>query len=448
MAGWAQYNQPQPGIPEPTTRILFVFDASQSMYGQWQSAEKIKIARALLIHILDSLESTPNLELALRVYGHQKPYPPQDCNDTRLEVPFGKNNAGRIQHVLKTLVPKGSTPIAYALEQSQYDFPPCENCRNIIVLITDGIEECNGDPCAVSRALQKNGVAMKPFIIGIGRDFRDDFECVGAYFDASNEDEFQSALNIVISQALNSTTAQVNLLDTYGNPTETNVNMTFYDHVSNQVKYNFIHTINNKGLPDTLRIDPLLIYDLAVHTLPPLKLDSLTLNPGKHTIIALDAPQGFLDLRVGNNDRTIKDLYCIVRAADIMQTLNTQTFGTKVKYLTGKYDLEVLSLPRIYIEDVEIKQSYTTTVEIPQPGIVVISKSVNGYGSLYLEDGNTLQWVYDLKDNKLQESLVLQPGNYRIVFRSRYLNQSLYTIEKRFKIEPGVTLNLKIYQGY
>lgn len=418
------------------------------MYGQWQSAEKIKIARELMIHILDSLRTTPNLEMALRVYGHQKPYPPQDCDDTRLEVPFGQNNAGKIINVLKTLIPKGSTPIARALEQTQNDFYPCDNCRNIIVLITDGIEECGGDPCAVSQALQKNGIAMKPFIIGIGRNFRSDFECVGTYYDASNEEEFQSALNIVISQVLNSTTAQVNLLDTQGNPTETNVNMTFYDHVSGQVKYNFIHTINNKGLPDTVRIDPLLTYNLVVHTLPPVTLDSINLTPGKHTIIALDAPQGTLDLRVGKNDRTIKDLYCIVRKAGDMQTLNIQTFGVPSNYLTGLYDLEVLSLPRIHIKNVSIRQSHNTQVEIPQPGILVVSKSVNGYGSLYLEDGNELKWIYELKENKLQESLVLQPGSYRIIFRSKYLNQTLYTIEKKFRIEPGVTLNLKIYQAY
>jgi Ca-activated chloride channel family protein len=444
---WAQSLE-QPDKPEPLTRILFVFDASQSMYGRWQSDEKIKIARNLLIHILDSLAHIPNLELALRVYGHQKPFPPQDCNDTKLEVPFSKNNASRIQSVLRTLVPKGTTPIAYALDQARNDFPECDNCRNIVVLITDGIEECDGDPCAVSRDLQMNGIALKPFIIGIGRDFRNDFECVGNYFDALSEEEFQNALNVVISQALNSTTTQVNLLDEDGKPTETNVNMTFYDNVSGQVKYNFIHTINDKGLPDTVRIDPLINYNLIVHTLPPVRLDSIKLSPGKHTILALDAPQGNLELKIGKNDKTIKELECIVRESGKMETLNVQIFGTSVKYITGLYDLEVLSLPRIYVRDVEVKQSYTTTVEIPQPGIVVINKSVYGYGSLYVEEGNELRWVYDLKDNKLQESLVLQPGNYRAIFRSKYLSQSFYTIEKKFTIEPGVTLNLKIYQGY
>ena len=63
---------------EPVNRILFVFDASQSMLGRWQSGRKIDIAKQLLSNITDSLKDVKNLELALRVYGHQRSYPPQD----------------------------------------------------------------------------------------------------------------------------------------------------------------------------------------------------------------------------------------------------------------------------------------------------------------------------------------------------------------------------------
>ena len=432
--------------PQPTTRILFVFDASQSMYGRWQSDIKIKIARELLSNILDSLVNIENLEMALRVYGHQKNYPPQDCNDTRLEVGFGANNAIKIKHILSTLTPKGTTPIAYSLQQAEKDFTPCENCRNIIVLITDGIEECGGDPCAVSRQLQKSGIALKPFIIGIGRNFSDAFDCVGTYYDASSEVAFRQALNVVISQALNSTTAQVNLLDTYGKPTETNVNMTFYDSFSGLIKYNFIHTLNNKGLPDTITIDPLITYNVVVHTLPSVKANNIKLTPGKHTVIPVYSPQGYIQLKVGSSGKTVKDLRCIVREDGKMKTLNIQTFGNTKKYLTGQYDLEILCLPRILVEDVEVSQSHTTTVEIPQPGIIVIQKSVNGYGSLYVEENNELRWIYDMRDDYLRESLLLQPGNYRVVFRSKYMNESIYTIEKSFHIESGITTNLKLYE--
>ena len=439
------YNQ-EKEKPPPLTRILFVLDGSQSMYGRWQSDIKMNIAQNLLSNLLDSLKDVDNIQLALRVYGHQKTYPPQDCNDTRLVVPFANDNALRIKNQLRYIKPKGTTPIAFALEQSAGDFPACDNCRNTIILITDGLEECGGDPCAVSADLQKKGIALKPFVIGIGRDFREAFDCVGTYYDASSEAQFSKALDLVISQALNSTTAQVNLIDAYNKPSETNVNMTFYDHVSGQIKYNFIQTMNSKGLPDTLLIDPLVTYDVVVHTLPPARADSIKITPGQHTIIPVNTPQGRLRLKMEGTTLSSRNLQAIVRSQGSMETINVQQFGQTENYIIGDYSLEILCLPRIYVEDINIAQSSTTTVEIPVPGISVIQKTALGYGSLYVERDNELIWVYNFRENPIQESLILQPGRYRVVFRAKYSSRAAFTIEKRFRITSGKTTNVKIFQ--
>ena len=432
--------------PQITTRILFVFDASQSMYGRWQSDMKINIAQKLLSELLDSLHNVTDLQLALRVYGHQFDYKDfQHCEDTKLEVPFDWQNTMKIKQKLNTIVPKGTTPIARSLEESANDFPPCDNCRNIIILITDGLEECSGDPCAVSLALQKKGIVLKPFIIGIGKNFAEAFDCVGTYFDASDETTFRKALNVVISQALNSTTAQVNLLDIEGNPTETNVNMTFYDNFSGHIKYNFIHTFNSKGIPDTLVIDPLTNYNIVVSTIPPVKIDSVKITAGKHNIIGIDAPQGFLKLKTSAGGNISKNFQCIIREKDKQETMHVQNFSETVKYITGLYDLEILCLPRLIVEDVEIKQSHTTDVIIPQPGIAFINMLTSGYGSLYLEEDNQLKWVYNLTSTTSSESIVLQPGNYRVVFRSKMANRSFYTTEKSFEINPGLTTSIKLF---
>jgi Ca-activated chloride channel family protein len=66
----AGFGQGERQRPKPLTRILFVFDASQSMYGRWQSDTKFSIASRLFINILDSLKNIQNLQIALRVYGH------------------------------------------------------------------------------------------------------------------------------------------------------------------------------------------------------------------------------------------------------------------------------------------------------------------------------------------------------------------------------------------
>ena len=70
--------------PEQPTRILFLFDASQSMYARWETNTKYEVAKKMLGEMVDSLQGMQNLELAMRVYGHTKKYPPQDCDDTRL----------------------------------------------------------------------------------------------------------------------------------------------------------------------------------------------------------------------------------------------------------------------------------------------------------------------------------------------------------------------------
>jgi len=429
------------------TRILFVFDGSQSMYGHWKTGQKIKVAQSLLSDLLDSIAFRPDVELAFRVYGHQSPViskEQRDCEDTKLEVPFSKNNVEQIKKKLYEITPKGTTPIAYTLEKAAGDFPTCRECRNIIILITDGIEECDGDPCAVSWALQKKGVILKPFVIGMGLslEIKKSFECVGNYFDASNEAVFKNVLNIVISQVLNSTTVQVNLLDIYGKPTETDVNMTFYEQHSGKIRYNYVHTINHRGNPDTIQIDPLGSYNMVIHTIPPVEKDSIQFVAGKHNVVAVDAPQGALQLKVrGRSD--YRSLQCIVRQGGKMETLKVQEFNTTVKYLVGKYDLEVLSLPRIKF-DIDIKQSHTNTVEIEQPGIASIILTSRGHASIFEETDNKLELIYTMSTTSTRETLIMQPGRYRVVFRPLSSRGSIYTQEKSFKIESGTSTQIRL----
>lgn len=428
----------------PVTRILFVLDCSQSMAGKWESDKKINIARKFLIHTIDSLEKTPYTEMALRVYGHQSPVPPQDCNDTKLEVPFAKNNSSRIRQKLRYLIPRGTTPIANSLEKCANDFPKSDNSRNIVILITDGIEKCEGDPCEVSAKLQKEGVYLKPFIIGIGLDpeFRKTFECVGRLYNAYEEENFQNVLGVVISEALNSTTAQVNLLDQDGYPSETNVNMSFYDTESGKLKYNYIHTINRRGKPDTITLDPLVEYRMVVHTIPKVVIDDIVVYKGKHNIIAADVPQGYM--KIISSGTRYKNQHVIVRKAGDMSTINMQIVNEPGKYLVGKYDLEIPILPRIFIKDLEIKQSTTTTITIPVPGIVTLLMTNPGYCSIYVQKGSELEWVYNVGPDVKNETVVLQPGNYRVVFRPRYAKSSYYTIEKRILVRSGSSQSLKL----
>jgi len=433
---------------QPTNRILFIFDDSYSMYAPWNSNIKIEVAKKIMGEFLDSLKTIPNLELALRCYGHQTFIKPErNCKDTKLEVPFAtaSKSAPLIKQRIQKLEPLGTTPIAYSLGESAADFTPCSNCRNIIILITDGIEECGGVPCEVSAALQKKGIFLRPFVIGVGLDvkFADVFGCMGKFYDVSNEANFKDVLQLVLTEAISQTTVQVDLLDITKKPTETDVNMTFYDANTKQIKYNYLHTLNHRGNPDTLVLSPNVTYDLMVHTIPPIEKKNITIEKGKHNVIPVDAPQGYLKLEL---DGALSKYFptCVVRKKGEMNTLNIQDFGKTDKYIVGKYDLEILTLPRIKLNDIEIQQSTTNTIKVPTSGNVYIVKGGNGYGSIFADDGKKMTWVCNLNMSLQNEIIYLQPGNYKMEFRYENAKQTTNTIERKFTVTSAVTTNVKL----
>jgi len=432
---------------EPTSRILFIFDASNSMAGQWDGERKIDMAREVLFEMLDSLERLDNVEMALRVYGHQSPVPPQDCSDTKLEVPFGPANSGAIRRTLRDINPKGTTPIAHSLELAPGDFPPCDHCRNIILLITDGIEACDGDPCRVSQNLQKRGIILRPFVIGIGNDpgFKETFNCIGEYYDAPTKQQFKVVLEEVITQALNATSAQINLLDSYSEPTETDVNVVMYDRYSGVIRYNMIHTLNEKGNPDTLNLDQLNTYNMIAQTIPPVRFDSVRLVPGRHNTISIYAPQGYLFVRTSRG-KAYEQEKILVKKAGESKTINIQEIGNVGKYLVGRYDLEIPVYPLMEVKDVEILQSNTTMVEIPAPGFVTFMSQQPGAGSIYqLSSWGDQIWVLNLQENKNTQGIYLQPGRYRVIFRRGDLTSISYSVIKDFVVLEGTPQTIRFY---
>lgn len=431
----------------PTTRILFVFDASNSMNAEWEGTPKIEVARELLSQTLDSLKGTPNLKLGLRVYGHQFHVSSRqkNCDDTKLEVPFGSNSHERIMKTIRSVEPKGTTPIARSIGKAANDFTECKNCRNIVILITDGIEACGGNPCEVSHELRKKGVVLKPFVIGIGLDeeMMEKFQCVGKFYDASNKKDFRKVLNVVISQALNSTTAQVNLLNMNDRPKETNVPITLYNRKSGQIMQEFTHTMNHYGVPDTLQLDPLITYRAEAHTTPPVVNDSVTLTPGQHNIIPLKTPQGQLRVDYKKDARDLEGIDVLVKQEGSNKILQVQELNKVRTYLVGDYTLEVLTLPRLSIDGVHISQNHTTKVEVPIPGEALFKFTASGHGAIFRKNNREREKVTDIPDDKEQVSLKLLPGKYTVVYRPAPSKRTFYSKSKTFTIRSSRTTKIK-----
>jgi Ca-activated chloride channel family protein len=428
------------------TRILFVFDASNSMHGKWDESTRIAVAKEVLIKTIDSLKSVPNLQLALRVYGHQSPITAsyQDCEDTKLEIPFSPGNHGAIQRKIRQINPKGTTPIARSLEAAAGDFPD-KSARNIIILITDGIEACDNDPCVIADKLRAKGILIRPFVIGVGIDmeYLNYFDCIGTYLDANDKNSFTNVMKTAVNSALLGTTVQVNLNNVNGKALETNVTFNLYKAGTKQIVYTYTHTLNKNRLPDTLIIDDKNLYDIEVFSTPIVKRFGIQLQPHKHNIIPVDAPRGSLQVRLINSIRSHAIPTRIYRKED-SKTLNVQQLDEVDLYIVGNYELEIMTLPRTY-KSIEIKQSQLNTVHIPSPGQLnfLSGYRITGQIFVYDEHGN-MEWVTNLNESALSGDYNLQPGEYVVVYRSLLSMNTLHTTRKKFRITSNKTTTLNL----
>ena len=175
-----------------------------------------------------------------------------------------------------------------------------------------------------------------------------------------------------------------------------------------------------------------------------MKKENTKITPGIHNVIALETPQGDLEVKMNGRPSDIAGFKAIVRQKDKMETVYAQDMNKKVTYLVGNYDLEILTLPRTYINDVRIDQSTTTTVEIPIPGTLLVKSLMAGYGAVMLEENNKLTYVISLDPNVSNQSFDLQPGKYRLVYRSKNSKEALFSIEKKFEITSGRSTSVQL----
>jgi Ca-activated chloride channel family protein len=434
------------GQLNPTTRILFILDASNSMNSSWGSQTRIQAAREVLNQELEALRNVPNTEIALRIYGHQTPFNnlEQDCNDTKLEVPFGINNLEQIKLKIKTVEAKGATPIARSLEAAAGDFPDTL-ARNIIILITDGLESCDNDPCIIAKKLKTKGVKVTPFVIGLGMDmsYLDKFSCIGTYSDAEDKESFRNVFKNILNTVLEKTSVQVNLNDITGKPTETNVTMFFYEAGTATLKYTFVHTLNRFGNPDTLYLDPAIAYDLKVNTTPTLLKTGITLKKHVHNTINISAPQGFIRLTSMKSNYNPRFEMRVIPKGE-SKTLLSQTYNDISKYLIGTYEVEILTIPRIY-KTVEVTQAAVSTISIDAPGELAYTFNKPLIAQLFLQDKSGF-WngVYTFSDSSTAGKILIQPGTYKLVYRTKDMKSSGYTHEKIITITSNKTNTLNI----
>ena len=198
-----------------------------------------------------------------------------------------------------------------------------------------------------------------------------------------------------------------------------------------------------RGNPDTLYLDPSYTYNIKVHTIPPVYKENVTLIPGIHNTIAIDAPQGNLNLKVDGVTK-YPDLQALIKDPNTGEIYEVQSFNTDQKYLVGAYDIEILSLPRLEQKAVQINQAKTTTLQIQQPGKLnlISRKSIEG-GLYYYKEGK-LTLLKPVTFTGTQSITILQPGSYELIYRETAVKETIKTKTIPFEIGSGEVKHLNI----
>jgi Mg-chelatase subunit ChlD len=183
--------------------IELILDASGSMNAQLPSGDsRLAAAKKAVSQLVAGLPK--DTELAFRAYGHQSPREKHDCNDTQLLVNFGAAgaNGAQVDASSRGLTARGYTPITRVLELAAKDFiAGNKKGEKAIVLVSDGKETCDGDPCATAAALAAADVELSIHAIGFEVDIaaRKQLQCIakvarGSYADAGDAAQLAAAL--------------------------------------------------------------------------------------------------------------------------------------------------------------------------------------------------------------------------------------------------------------
>ncbi len=185
----------------PNDRAMLVLDASGSMWGQIDGVNKIVIARNVIGELMENWD--PNVHLGFSAYGHRLE---GDCGDIETLVAPGPDTGGQIVDQVNAINPKGKTPLSAAVIAAAEELG-YQQSKSTVILVSDGVENCEMDPCAVGRALEENGVDLTVHVVGfdVAEEEQAGLVCLaentgGSFFSAADADGLTGALNQVTAE--------------------------------------------------------------------------------------------------------------------------------------------------------------------------------------------------------------------------------------------------------
>ncbi|TDQ43036.1 VWA domain-containing protein [Aureibacillus halotolerans] len=159
---------------KPKLNVEIILDASGSMVETVDGESKMSLAKAAIKKFTSNLPE--EARVGLRVYGHQGTTAFEDkmtsCESSELVYEFQPYNESALAGALEGFSPAGWTPMAKALKDSMDDLEGLDSKvnTNLIFLVSDGIETCDGDPVSVANELKQSDIQPLVNVIGFDVD--------------------------------------------------------------------------------------------------------------------------------------------------------------------------------------------------------------------------------------------------------------------------------------
>ena len=161
--------------PGAQVNVELMMDSSGSMAEETDTGEpRIDAAKRVLNEVIDAIPvDRPEVNVGFRVFGHggnnSEAGRAESCQSSDLTVPIEGVNQDALREQVANYAPVGWTPIGLSLERAGADFPPAsETVTNAIILVTDGLETCDADPCAIATSLNQSEAALTVYVVGLG----------------------------------------------------------------------------------------------------------------------------------------------------------------------------------------------------------------------------------------------------------------------------------------
>ena len=156
-----------------SANIAILLDSSGSMAQKIGGKTKMELAKEAVNQFVASMPAGSNV--SLRVYGQKGSNSDSDkklsCDSTEVVYDLKPYNESEFKSSLGKFQPTGWTPIAKVISETKADFEKANKPgQNIIYVVSDGIETCDGDPVKAAKELHDSNIEAVVNIIGFDVD--------------------------------------------------------------------------------------------------------------------------------------------------------------------------------------------------------------------------------------------------------------------------------------